>query len=93
MNRSGLNSLVDSFKENINDFLNSGNYNITEELGEEARIIVKGLEKIKLDSIFLDTTQKWHTELDSNQVLHEQQSKYLYQIYKQKVNLKITSFI
>lgn len=56
---SQINSLINSFKDIISDFLFSGNYNITEELAAEVRSIESDLDKIKLDNNFLDSSQVW----------------------------------
>ena len=45
-------SLIESFKDNVKDFIYSGSYMVTEELADEGKAILSGLDKLKLDDSF-----------------------------------------
>ena len=89
MSEFGLNSAVDSLRQSINEFLYSGNYNVTEEIVKEAKTIIKGVDKIKLDNLFIDSSLTWSQELNRNQIINEQKSN---EFINYLIKIKISYF-
>ena len=67
MSQQGLILLANTFKNSVDDLLYSGNYLITEEIISEVKAIEKGVDKIKLDNNFLDSSEVWSQEANRYQ--------------------------
>ncbi|XP_060555100.1 uncharacterized protein LOC132715990 [Ruditapes philippinarum] len=66
--RGALSSTVDTIKRDINDICQTGNYYVTEEIGNEFNNIANGLDHLKLDGYLMNTSADWQKGFDSAQV-------------------------
>lgn len=66
--RGALSSTVNTIKKDINEICQSGNFYVTEELGNEFNTIANGLDHLNLDGYLLNTSTDWQKGFDSAQV-------------------------
>lgn len=66
--KGALASSVDMVKRDINEICQSGNYYVTEELGNEFNTIANGLDHLKLDGYLMNTSTDWQKGFDSTQL-------------------------
>ena len=65
--RGALSSTVNTVKRDIEEICQSGNFYVTEEIGNEMNAIANGLDHLKLDDYFLTTSKTWDGEFDPTQ--------------------------
>lgn len=66
--RGALSSTVDTIKRDINEICQSGNFYVTEEIGNEFNTIASGLDHLKLDGYLMNTSTDWQRGFDATQV-------------------------
>lgn len=93
---SAIASTVRTIKKDIQDICQSGNYYVTEELGNQFNAISNGLDHLNLDGYLMNTSSGWQKGFDSNQVKAYSQSKYWVNLMKPNlmfINLCIWKYI
>ncbi|WAR07084.1 hypothetical protein MAR_017042 [Mya arenaria] len=66
--RGALSSTVNAIKRDIEQICQSGNYYVTEELGNEFNTIANGLDHLKLDGNLITSSSDWQKGFDSAQI-------------------------
>lgn len=72
MNQPTLYQAIEAFKSNLKEFLISGLYTVTEELAEESKAIMNGLDKLKLEDMFVSTTKRTPNPFNRKEISHDQ---------------------
>ena len=65
--RGALASTVNTVKRDIEEICQSGNFYVTEEIGNELNVIANGLDHLKLDDYLLATSKDWDKSFDPKQ--------------------------
>lgn len=65
--RGALASTVNTVKRDIEEICQSGNFYVTEEIGNELNVIANGLDHLKLDDYLLATSKDWDKGFDQTQ--------------------------
>lgn len=73
--RSGLSSTANTIKKDLEEICQSGNFYVTEEIGNEFNNIANGLDHLKLDGYLMTTSNDWQKGFDSSQVQAHAHSK------------------
>jgi len=66
--RNALSGTINAIKKDIEDICQSGNYYVTEEIGNEFNTLANGLDHLKLDGNLMSSSSDWQKGFDSSQV-------------------------
>jgi len=66
---------IRAFRQNLNELLNTRNYNVTQEIFAEVKAIMSGLDSVKLDNMFLNKSHQWNGQFDSSKLDQDKRGK------------------
>ena len=92
--RGALASTVNTVKRDIAEICQSGNFYVTEEIGNELNNISNGLDHLKLDDYLLATSKDWDKGFSPSQTQSHKASEYFfinYFVFSLSANIHVRS--
>ena len=62
---------IRAFKQNLNELINTRNFNVTQEIFADVKAITSGLDSVKLDNMFLNKSTQWNSQFDQTKLNNE----------------------